>query len=144
MNAYDVAKGIMTQNNRGTADPYIIVLQEKIEVATADGNGDRLKYYHHEFESAYNSKEEFREACRSNGYSKEDFRKMLDELQTYEVKDVWEDRNWFFTDEGYNQHLDLNRHNYGEVRSYLKHAFRNPEMKAIFEHLRSLYTTELK
>ena len=121
-----------TQDNLGTARPYLIVLQEKVTVPTCDGNGDRLQYYHCEMEhKGYDSEEELLQSAKDNGYEIKD-----DEIESYEVKDVWEDRNWFFTMEGYTAHVQLNKHNYrGEIRPYIMHMFRNPEMKMVWDLL---------
>lgn len=62
-----------------------------------------------------------------------------------------EDRNVFFTHKGFLEHMRLNAHNYpgkqdGEggfvgsdkCRSYVQHAFRNPEIKRLLEIVRAI------
>lgn len=63
------------------------------------------------------------------------------EEQGFEVGDViyikyrWETIASFFSEAGLKQHLDLNRHNYGETRMWISHAFRNPELECLHEAL---------
>jgi hypothetical protein len=117
----------------------MIALQEKVEVPTADGGGDELRFYANNWleHRSFKSEEEFVEALKQNGYDDEKVGEAVHDLEHYEVKYEWVDRNWFFTNEGYEEHLRLNRHNYGEVRPYIKHLFRNPEMAAVVSFLQS-------
>ncbi len=52
------------------------------------------------------------------------------------------DENVFFTFKDYEEHIRLNSHNYQKVHSYVKHAFRNPEMKSLLEAIMAFADTE--
>lgn len=132
----EIGSRLKVQDNASTANPYIIALQQKIERQVSDNQSyDRRKYYSPIMEGSSSSMEAWEKLMRENGYNDTDIEKERREVIEYYVKDDWEDRNWFFTYEGYEEHLRLNRHNYGEVRSYVYHCFRNPEMKAIWDLL---------
>jgi hypothetical protein len=132
----EIGTRLKMQDNASTANPYIIALQQKIERIVPDTmEYDRRKVYDPEWSQSFSSIEEWEKTMKEHGYEDEDIKKRRREITDYYVKDEWEDRNWFFTYEGYEEHLRLNRHNYGEVRSYIYHCFRNPEMKAIWDLL---------
>jgi hypothetical protein len=47
----------------------------------------------------------------------------------------------FLTEEGYNEHMKLNSHNYRHWKSYqfyVLHAFRNPEMAGLIEAIKEI------
>ena len=62
MTVYDIARAIATQDNRATAHPYIICLQEQVERFTNPGNGDEKRYWCHHHCHSYHSKEEFKKS----------------------------------------------------------------------------------
>jgi hypothetical protein len=137
----EIGSRMRTQDNLATAPPYIIALQEEVEVFAQEGNGDKKKYWDGEACHSWNSLEEFRARFKDD-YTPEEVAKFEKDLVEYEVKFEWVDRNWFFTQEGYDEHLRLNGHNYGrgpsvtgKVRPYIRHLFRNPEMKAVWDLL---------
>jgi hypothetical protein len=132
----EIGTRLKVQDNASTAAPYIIALQEKVERQVTENMAyDHYKFYDSNLECSFSSTEEWEKAMKEHGYDDEDIKKNRREIVEYYVKDVWEDRNWFFTYEGYKEHLRLNKHNYGEVRSYIYHCFRNPEMKAVWDLL---------
>lgn len=135
----EIGDRMTKQDNYGTAHPYVIVLQQKVERIVPVGHGDEKRYYDSESCSSWNSIEEFRTSMDGSGYEPEEIDKFVDSLEEYEIKEDWEDMNWFFTNEGYDEHLRLNKHNYRkEIRPYIKHMFRNPEMAEIWKHLKGL------
>jgi len=129
---------IDSQDNRATADPYYYVIQGIKERVTAPGCGDDIVYVHD-----------------GQGFTKEDLMETFD-LDTegafddfitsnfteeVEVTREHEDvpmSNVFFTEKACHRHIELNHYHYSDGRSYVKHAWRNPEVENIFKALREI------
>jgi hypothetical protein len=104
-----------TQDTACTAKPVIIELQEKERIYVPTD---------HNHDGSARAKD-----C-DLGESPEDLG--LDPEETLYWRDVWVGRQWFLTRAGYDQHVRLNRHNYRkEIRPYVRHAFRNPEIEQV-------------
>ena len=54
------------------------------------------------------------------------------------VTTIHEYENAFFTEKAAREHIRINGHNLNEPRTYVNHAYRNPEMELIIKFLRSL------
>lgn len=141
----DLIKRMNAQNNRATATPYFYVVRR-----------ERWRLAHDEFYSGTTRKirVDF-EGDPTTFLSKEDFVKWVNESHygevpaDYEIDKKWEampeyteelyfeDENVFFTEDAYMEHERLNGHNLGrgcrDYYSYVKHAFRNPELVNMFE-----------
>jgi len=67
---------------------------------------------------------------------KNDAEDAFEELEEFEEEEYYTEDNVFFTQEAYEEHVRLNGHNLGkrgvDYHSYVKHAFRNPEMEKLF------------
>ena len=136
MNLNEIVEKVKTQGTTGTCSPRLIILEEKKEVLTAIGNGDRTYYWSNEMECQFTTKHECEKYCKEHGLTAEEIDETIEQLNPFEVKDEWKPHNWFFSFEGYEAHVRLNKHNYrGEIRPYVVHCFRNPEMEAIWKHL---------
>jgi hypothetical protein len=110
---------LKTQENLCTARPLIFELQVREVDFCPDGYGD---------ESAP------AKDCPHLTEAPEDLG--LDPEQMLHWKYRWEGRAWFLTKNGYEEHLELNRHNYPkEIRYFIKHAFRSPEMVRVYQWL---------
>lgn len=69
-----------------------------------------------------------------------------EELKEFEEEKYDEEDNVFLTEEGYKEHVRLNGHNLGrkgEYCSYVKHAFRNPEMENLLLAIAAVTGKEL-
>jgi len=136
-------KKIAAQDNRATAFPYFYVVRTKRWLPTEEGCsfGDdsetkTVYTYIHDCHSEWESKEEYIQSLIEDGVSaKEAAMKAEEELTEHHMASIWEESNVFFTEEGYNEHLRQNKHNLREPHSYVKHAWRNPEIKELFEAL---------
>ncbi len=67
----------------------------------------------------------------------------LEEVQLHLVDDL--EDNVFFTFEGYQEHVRQNKHNMGRgegFHSYVKHAYRNPEMESLWKAIQEFKTKE--
>lgn len=123
MTPSEFIKRLDTQDNRGTAKPILIELQER-EIRISMGEPGVGSYRQMLAKDA-----PFTECPEDLG---------IDPNATVYVWEEWETRAVFFTYEGYKEHLDLNRHNYGEIRDYVVHPFRNPEIKRVLGWVREL------
>ena len=140
---HELATRIRDQDNRGTAKPYFLVLrQEKWRpchdhYSSGDTRRRRLDYKRGD-PCAHNSKAEYTQWLKDHDYdlSEDEIEREWDEMEVVTEEQYFEEDNVFFTDAAYERHLELNGHNVREPRhSYLKHAFRNPEMAGLFEAL---------
>lgn len=110
----DIGDKINAQDNLATATPYLVVLQSLKCVGVVDENyfyGDRDS---HEIRHEKASEESD---------------------ETLPILYKYEDVNWFFTQEAAKAHMQANHYHYDKPRTYIKHCWRNPEMKKVFEIL---------
>lgn len=118
------------QDNRATATPYIIVLQEKDRHPIPEECGyDESAFYDRTDGVTYRSKEHYMQAFGETEWTDRLEKSWDKDVQEVYFKTFWEDVAWFFTYEGLEDHLRLNKHNYGETRSYIKFCYRNPEIQ---------------
>lgn len=69
-----------------------------------------------------------------------------EDLEELEEEKYDEEDNVFLTEEGFKEHVRLNGHNlgrHGEYYSYVKHAFRNPEMENLLLAIAAVTDKEL-
>lgn len=137
----DFLHRIDTQDNRATASPIQFLLQVKKKVITdSDYHYDSLEWYHPIFENCgYETEHEaIAELKEYFGSDKDKLEKALNELKEIFFQDVWETKQSFFTEEAYNHHVKINKHNLGEYRSYVVHCFRDYETLDLFKALRGV------
>lgn len=135
----DLKGRIEANDNRGTAEPYLLLLQEKRTYIGHEeyGHHGKIKYveqYTGDYVTA-DTKEELEKEILS--WFDEDEKP---DLKKYNIKRFWEGYYWettnvFLTDQGYQDHLKLNKHNLKEHRTFGIHAFRNPEMDEVYKLL---------
>lgn len=154
----DLAREIKTQDNRATADPYFYVVRTIEHLPAPDGYGERTVWVDFSDDPrVYLSKEEFYDDYRHDNYPISELEEAKTEeeksaiiqkfeaereeawesLEEQEEHDVIREANVFFTQRAYEEHMRLNGHNYHwrdeKPYSYVKHAFRNPEIKRLLE-----------
>lgn len=144
----ELAHELKTQNNRATAAPYFFVVQGKRETAAPRGHGDD-RYYVREWAESFDL-DGLREALKERfhedlGFDPEEAKATFDvyvdrfiqnDCDVYGQASVIVEDNAFLTFKGFKEHMELNGHNYrhlSEVQSYLKHAFRNPELDKLWK-----------
>lgn len=126
----NIGKRMLEQDRRATASPYLIVLQEQKKVYVGkDVEHDGKEFFDGDNCCTYDSMDEAYQDYVEHGY--EDPKGRCCDLEEVYFRYYWEDVNWFFTYEGLNEHLRLNKHNYGKTRDYIKYCGRNPEMEAV-------------
>ena len=133
----DLAKRIKENDNRCTAMPYLILLQVKRtyvgdEDYSHDGQVQYVEHYSGNYARA-DTEEELKKEIKSWHDEDEEI-----DFEKYDITRHWQGFYWdtvnvFLTDKGYKEHLQQNRHNLGEHRTFMIHAFRNQEMQEVFK-----------
>jgi len=139
----DFVRGLMSaideQDNRCTASPYFYVIRDEEYRAVPEGCGDESRYMYDGESFTYEQlKEMFSEEM--SGMPFEDFLESH-YVESYDVKKesmTPENHNVFFTEKACLRHLEQNRHHFRNPYSYVRHAFRNPEIENIFKVLREI------
>jgi hypothetical protein len=129
---------IDTQDNRATAKPFLHLLRVKrrIFVPTSNDGGWWIDTQDSEIEAIQANNRIQAASILSERY---EITVNPDFLEECDLVEWWETRNVFLTKEGLNQHLKLNAHNLeDEYQDYMIHAFRNPEISALFDAIRTL------
>jgi hypothetical protein len=90
----------------------------------------------------YKSEQELIDAMVENGWTKEDAEKERKNIWRAEGEHYWDTEQAFLTKEGLNRHIEQNRHNLRSPRDYVVHAFRNPEMKELYDAIRTIVAFE--
>jgi hypothetical protein len=128
---------IETQDNRSTASPYFYVVRGIKKLTAADDRGCGYEYYDSELCESF-TEDELKKYCEENEL---DFELHSEELERINVQEVEVDENVFFTFEGYKKHINMNGHNYRHFErfnSYVKHAFRNPEIENLLKTIKEI------
>jgi hypothetical protein len=137
----ELNRRLKTQDNRATADPYYFTVRCVHEEPVPDGFTDEIRYVH---DGTPFTEDELRKYSEDNELDFEYFK--TNNCMKYCVRDAVEFKNFFFTEEGYNEHIRLNGHNYGhfkEVNSYVDHAYRNPEIEQLLATIKEIGTALL-
>jgi len=139
----ELANKMVTQDRRGTADPYYYTVMVDSYVASYEGNdGDRQFYYSDELLEQYDSIDEAKEDWDERGYEKEDIEKMADNLREIHEDLKHEYKGYFLTKEACERHIEQNKHNYNNPKSYVGYEHRNPEMERLYKIIKSFATIE--
>ena len=135
----ELSSRIENQDCRGTATPFYFTVRKFVDVGVPEGCGDTTKYFdNHDVET----------------YSEEEAKKNAEELEMdfdeyvetrchkYDVKEEERFENFFFTLEGYEQHVKMNGHNIirecNKYDSYVDHAYRNPEIAGVLKAIKEI------
>lgn len=126
-----------TQDNRATANPYYFTVRCMRELAAPEGMTGETRYYSADDTECY-TEEELIQHCKECEKDPEEFK---EKCEVYDAQEVAEHINVFFTEEGYNEHIKLNGHNYRHFKkyySYVEHAFRNPEIDKLLSSVKEI------
>lgn len=136
-------KRMNEQDNRGTATPYFyVVRRERWRLAHDEFQSGETRRIWVDFDGdpkTFRSKEEFVKWAKDNydGEPETDVDSKWRKLSEFKEEKYFEDENVFFTEDAYKEHERLNGHNLqrgcSDYYSYVKHAFRNPELVKMFE-----------
>jgi len=129
----DFALQIEIQDNRATANPYYYQVRCIKELPAPKDYTDENVYFVYQDNETWNEKD-LKEWCQKEGNDFDGF--VSEHCEVYSKQEVNEDENIFFTKKDYDQHMELNGHNYRYYKkaySYIKYANRNPEIKMLLE-----------
>lgn len=134
-----LAHTLKTQDNRGTADPYFFTVRKFIDVAVPDGCGEAMLYFDNSDVESY-TEEEAKKRAEELEMTFDDY--VEERCQKYDSKEEERFENFFFTEDGYKQHVKINGHNIARVckryDSYVDHAFRNPELEKVISAIKEI------
>lgn len=130
-----------SDDNRATAKPILWCLQRKfVEYYPVWNEGGWWSYPDNEgdFIEAKNleeAKEIYAKKFDCDSPNDDDF----DEWERFER---WDTVQTFLTKEGLDRHVAQNKHNLGEYRDYVIPAFRDPELKELYEAIRQVISED--
>jgi len=147
MNNEEIIKNFLTkmvvQDNRATATPYFYVIRTKVQDIAPIDNCDEVKYYWQD--SSYNSMAEIEAYWKENDYSEEEIRDAKREVNEYGIKDRWDERCMFLTEDDAANHLKANHYHYShDAHTYVKHAWRAPQLEEFLKSLLQHFNIEKK
>ncbi len=133
------------QNNRCTAYPIFVTVQEKICIGVMDENcsvlcpyGDGINEYsysHEDLEEDYDDIDDCFKALQNEIGSHEAESERLN-IKENNMGYIWKDVEWFLTVKGAKEYINLNRHNLGKTRTYVHHfSRRNFEMRELLKDI---------
>lgn len=140
----NIAHELKTQNNRATGKPYFLVIRTQrwrvahdeyaigtTKTVRVDMEGDPREF---ETFEEYN---DWIQETSPDVIPKKEVEAMWEKLPKFPLEEYYDEENVFFTDKGFEEHVRQNGHNLGkhgkEYHTYLKHAYRNPELAAVFK-----------
>ena len=143
MNLEKLKQEYATQDNRATAYPIYVTVQELVCIGViADdysvdcpyGDGEtKIKYRHPALEGEYNSAHELREAL-SEEFEGDELEAKIQEEEKLNVGYIWHPVEFFLTIKGAKEYMRANAHNHGKLRTYVHHfERRNFEMRELLE-----------
>jgi len=146
MKLKELKKEYATQDNRMTAYPVYVTVQELVSIGViADGYsvncpfGDgvtRVEYKHHALEESYETKHDISEAISEHYEDSNEAEKEFDNIEEINVGYIWHPVEFFLTIKGAEQYMKANAHNHGKLRTYVHHfERRNFEMREILKEI---------
>ena len=147
MNIEQLKKEYAEQDNRGTAYPFYVQVQELVcigvmadgySVCCPFGDGEtREEYMHPNLEGTYENEQDLIDDMRD--WSEDMDEKINDELSNIAVINVgyiWHPVEFFLTIKGAEEYMKANKHNHGKLRNYISwFERRNYEMRGLLEEI---------
>jgi len=135
----ELATRLANQDRRGTADPYYFTVRKFVDVAVPEGCGEKVMYFDSQDCESY-TEEEAKENAIEHEMEFDDY--VEDRCNKYDVKEEERYENFFFTLEGYQQHIKMDGHNIArrcnKYDSYVDHAYRNPEIAGVLKAVKEI------
>lgn len=134
----ELSKEMLSQDRRGTADPYYYTIFDKRITAVPDGCGDEVRF---EWDGDLMTEEEIKKQieCDKPGSNFEcELDRLIGEGQVtpFEVVEEShrpENSNVFLTEKACHRHIEQNKHRFNKPSSFVDHAWRNPEMEKLYQ-----------
>lgn len=158
-----ISKDLKTQDSRWTADPFFYQVMTYKEFPTSSDYSSNSDYINQDgwkitWYDFHNNKDDFQKYLEEQWYDNDDIAEYLIEYtkkeDDYELEEWFEEEfniryvyylkeehfdNAFLTESAIKEHISNNRHNYpNEVYDYLSYAYRNSELKAVINFIKSL------
>jgi hypothetical protein len=140
---------LQTQDRHCTAAPVFFVVRTWRDYVGPSGFGDREVWVDmHDDPTTFESEEKARETMREEwGLEGDELEERVKGLERFSMHEVARHENVFFTKKGYDEHMELNGHNYRAPSNkdpgfYVQHAFRNPEVKRLLEIVQRLAASQ--
>jgi len=132
-----------TQDNRATAYPIYVTVQELISIGVMAegysvncpyGDGKTIvKYIHPDLEGDFATSHDLRESL-SEIYEGNELEKEIQNEEEINVGYIWTPVEFFLTIKGAEEYMKCNKHNHGKLRTYVHHfERRNFEMRGLLE-----------
>jgi len=151
MNLQETKKEYEEQDNRGTAYPIYVTVQELVFVGViANGYsvncpfGDgvtKTEYKHDSYEGTFENKQELLdlcwEDCEDERVDKDNYIYHFEkEIEEINCGYIWHPVEFFLTVKGAEEYMKANAHNHGKLRTYV-HWFesRNYEMRELLKEI---------
>ncbi len=145
----ELKKEYMEQENRCTAWPFYVIVQEKFcagvigegyDVNCPYGDGEaKMKYIANPGgETSYFTSIEEAVISLSEAYGDDldSLKDAVEEIQEVNLGYIWRDVEIFLTVKGANEFIESDKHNHGELRTYIKPFHRkNHEMRGMLEEV---------
>jgi hypothetical protein len=142
MNLEELKKEYENQDNRCTAFPIYVMVQEKICIGVmADGysvncpygDGDNeIKYRHNDLEGEFDSIDEL----KKEHYEYTGDNCDPDDIEELNLGYIWHPVEFFLTIKGAEEYIKANQHNHGKLRTYVAYfERRNFEMRGLLKDL---------
>lgn len=141
----EISNELNTQGHRATAMPYFFQVQTEHQIAVPEGTGTEAWYMD---ECVIETEKEIVNVIFD--YKNGKMSKMkIKALSAYDKEDILEEAGWrkvyydyekrldnaFFTEKACENHIKLNKHKLNKPKSFLTHAYRNPEMEIVMKFL---------
>jgi len=146
MNIEELKKEYVTQDNRATAFPIYVTVQELYCIGVMDdgysvncpyGDGETIQKYR--LADGDCDAPEFSSEEELIKYYKDqtDYGEVKDrDIQAYKLGYIWHPVEFFLTIKGAEEYIKVNQHNHGKLRTYVSHfERRNFEMRGLLEEL---------
>jgi hypothetical protein len=123
-----------TQDNRGTRALFFYVIRTNVKDSAPLENCDETRIFWND--SDYASMEELKAYLAENEYSEKETADAIRESCEYGIRYRWDEQGMFLTETDALQHLKLNHYHYShDAHTYVKHAWRAPELEEFFDSL---------
>jgi hypothetical protein len=130
--AQELKDRIDSNDNRSTAKPYLLLLRERRKISCDPEHAYDGYEYVEQLSGDYVAFENLEKAIDWLSEDDPDYKYRESDVVKWYYQEIDETVNVFLTDKGVEDHYDLNRHNLRNPNTYGIHAFRNKEMRSLF------------
>jgi hypothetical protein len=138
----EIKKEYESQDNRATAYPIYVMVQERVCVGVLRdgysvycpyGDGEEVTEYRYEgYDGSFKSVDEIKQTIANNGDDPFDD----DLVEEFVTGWIWHPVEFFLTIKGAEEYMKLNAHNHGKLRTYVSHFDRrNIEMRTVLKEV---------